>query len=374
MLTRLLGGLLALHEDLDDLGAGELRGRVLALREHLAYLGAGDENVVLLVVGAGLGGAHALADEAEEGVLEEEGGEPYFAFLEFVEDVLGVVVAVEGVTLRVLAGARVVAADDKVGAAVVLAADRVEDRLARAAVAHRRREDAEEGAVLRVVLVEDDLVGAHPYVRRDVLGAGLADQRVEEEAVDYLERALLDVLVGAVDGVARLEADDALPALLGKDLAQLARGVVVLGERLRVRVVDEEGDLAPDQGVLLAVDGGDAGVLFVRRAEDLAGLALPVVGELVLDEHGGEDAAIAVHERDLVALGDGTGLGVVHGEGDREAPDQPVLEVHRLDDRIVVGLDHEAGQRREDARGDHLEVGEGPGLERYPAQALGPLE
>jgi hypothetical protein len=144
----------------------------------------------------------------------------------------------------------VVAADDEVGAAVVLAADRVEDRLARAAVAHRRREDAEEGAVLRVVLLEDHLVGAHPDVRRDVLGAGLADQRVEQEAVDDFEGALLDVLVGAVDGVARLEADDALPALLGEHLAQLARGVVVLGEGLRVRVVDEEGDLAPDQGVL----------------------------------------------------------------------------------------------------------------------------
>src|ERR671916_2476805 len=296
MLTSLLARLLALHKDFYDLGAGELRRRVLALGEHLAHLGAGDEDVVLLGVGAGLGGTHALAGEAEEGVLEEQGGETYLPFLELVEDVLGVVVPVEGLAAGILARARVVAADDEVGAAVVLATDRVEDRLAGAAVAHRRREDAEESAVLRVVLVEDHLVGAHPDVRGDVLGAGLADQRVEEQAVHDLQRALLDVLVGAVDGVARLEADDALPALLGKDLAQLARGVVVLGERLRVGVVDEEGDLAPDQGVLLAVDGGDAGVLFVRRAEDLAGLPLLVVGELVLDEHLGEDAALAVHE------------------------------------------------------------------------------
>src|SRR3712207_3654275 len=142
MLTRLLGGLLALHEDFYDLGAGELRGWVLALGEHLAHLGAGDEDVVLLGVGAGLGGSHALAGEAEEGVLEEEGGKTDLAFLELVEDGLSVVVAVEGFAAGVLSGARVVAADDEVGAAVVLAADGVEDRLARAAVAHGGREDA----------------------------------------------------------------------------------------------------------------------------------------------------------------------------------------------------------------------------------------
>src|SRR4028118_1188482 len=128
MLRILLARLLALHEDFYDLGAGELRGRVLALGEHLAHLGAGDEDVVLLGVGAGLGGAHALARQAEEGVLKEEGGEPDLPVLELVEDVLGVVVAVEGLAAGVLAGARVVAADDEVGAAVVLAADRVEDR------------------------------------------------------------------------------------------------------------------------------------------------------------------------------------------------------------------------------------------------------
>src|SRR4028119_1367915 len=127
MLKNLLGRLLALHEDFYDLGTGELGGRVLALGEQRARRGAGDEDVVLLGVGAGLGGAHALARQAEEGVLEEEGGEPDLPVLELVEDVLGVVVAVEGLAARVLAGARVVAADDKGGAAEVLRADGVGD-------------------------------------------------------------------------------------------------------------------------------------------------------------------------------------------------------------------------------------------------------
>ena len=67
------------------------------------HLGAADEHVVLLVVGAGLGGPHPLALQAEEGVLEEEGGEPDLLFLELVEDVLGVVVAVERLAAGVLA-------------------------------------------------------------------------------------------------------------------------------------------------------------------------------------------------------------------------------------------------------------------------------
>src|ERR671917_243304 len=82
----------------------------------------------------------------------EEGCDPQLLGLELVEDVLGVVGAV------VAANPGVVAAHDKVRAAVVLAADRVEDRLPRPRVAHSRREDREHRAVLGVVAIEDRLV------------------------------------------------------------------------------------------------------------------------------------------------------------------------------------------------------------------------
>src|SRR3712207_2026257 len=62
----------ALDEDLDNLGAAELRRRVLALGEHLAHPGPGEEDVLLLVVRAGLGGRHPLAAQAEKGVLKHE--------------------------------------------------------------------------------------------------------------------------------------------------------------------------------------------------------------------------------------------------------------------------------------------------------------
>src|SRR5215210_8295711 len=138
---------LPLHEHFDDFGTGELWGRILTIGEHLAHLRTADKHVVLRIVGAGLGGPHPLAFEAEEGVFEEEWGQPDLPFLELVEDVLGFVVAVERPAGGVFSGTGVVAAHDEVRTAVVLAAYGVEDRLAGAPVAHSRREDGQQRPV-----------------------------------------------------------------------------------------------------------------------------------------------------------------------------------------------------------------------------------
>src|SRR5215210_1799379 len=363
-----------LHEHFDHFGAGELGRWVFALREHLAHLRAADKHVVFLIVGAGLGGSHALALQAEEGVFEEQGGEPDLLLVELVEDVLGFVVSVEGIALRVLAWSGVVAAHDEVRAAVVLAAERVEDRLAGSTVAHRCGEDGQHRPVLGIVALQDRLVGAHPDVGGDVRGASLAHERVQEEPVDYLQGALLDVLVRAVHGVTGLETDHALPALLREDFAQAARLVVVGRERLRVRVVDEQGHLTAEKHVLLAVDGGDAGMLGVRRPVDLGGLALLVVRVAVFDDHGREHPSRAVGEGDLLSHPYPVRLFLTRGEGDRQAPYETVLQVHRLDDALVVLADHKARKRREDAGGDHLQVREGPRTQGYPREAPGPPE
>src|ERR687897_2213182 len=292
---------LTLHQHFDDFGAGELGWWVLALGEHLAYLRTAYKHVIVFIVGAGLGRAHPLALQAEEGVFEEQWGKPDLPFLELVEDVLGVVVAVERPAAGVLAWSGVVAAHDKVCAAIVLAADSVEDRLAGSAVAHRRGEDGQHRPVLGIVASQDRLVGAHPDVGGDVRGASLADEWVQEQPVDYLQGALLDVLVRAVHGVTGLETDDTLPAFLREDLAQTARLVVVGRERLRVRVVHEQRYLAAEKYILQAVHGGDAWMLRARSAVDLAGLALLVVGVAVFDDHGRENASRLVGERDLLA-------------------------------------------------------------------------
>ena len=138
----------------------------------------------------------------------------------------------------VRADAGVVAAHDEVGAAVVLAADRVPHRLARAAVAHRGREGREQHAVLRVVAVEQRAVAVDAHRGRDVVALRLADQRVDQQAVDDLERGLGDVLVRPVDRVAGLEAGHAAPAALGEDPPGVDGIERQLGERRRRAVED----------------------------------------------------------------------------------------------------------------------------------------
>src|SRR5215207_5656009 len=354
----------AVDEDLDDLGATKLRRRVLALAEHLPHLRAREEDVRVLAVRARLRGRHPLAVETEEGVLEEERRYPELLFLELLEDMLGVVGAV------VAPDPRVVPAHDEVRAAVVLAAHRVEDRLPRTRVPHRRREDRQDGAVPRVITLQDDLVALHPYRSRDVVGLRLADQRVEEEPVHGLQSALLDVLVGAVDGVPGLEADHPSPALLGEELPELVRLVVVAGERPVVRLLLQERHLPAQEHLSLAVEGTYAGVLQVGRTVDLPRLALLLVGVAVLEEHRGDHAPVAVLKGYLLALAYGVRLVLADGERDGHAPHQAAGEMHGLDDALVVLADHKARKRGEDAGGDHLQVGERSRADCYLLQLL----
>src|SRR5512132_3665974 len=155
-------------QDLSHLGAAELLRRLFAVAEHLAHLRAAQEDVFLLSVGAGLARRHALALVAPERVLEEQGLDAELVDVDVVKDPLGIVGAV------VVADAGVVAADDEVGAAVIAPRNRVQYRLPRPGVVHLRREDAEDDAAVRVVVVHQDLIAAHTHIGGDVAGLGLA--------------------------------------------------------------------------------------------------------------------------------------------------------------------------------------------------------
>src|SRR5215831_20471743 len=118
-------GAVGRDQHLGHLRPRELRRRQLARGEELPHLRPREEDVVVATMRARLRRRHLAADTAEEGVLEEHRLDVELVRRELVEDPLRVVRAV------VVADARVVAADDEVRAAVVLAADRVPDRLAR---------------------------------------------------------------------------------------------------------------------------------------------------------------------------------------------------------------------------------------------------
>ena len=151
-------------------------------------------------------------------------------------DLLRVVWAVERLAVRVVPGARVVAPDDEVRAAVVLANDRVPDGLARSAHPHGEVEERERRGLLGV-LGEHGLVAAHARVVVDIAGLGQADDRMYQQVRLVLPGSTEgELLVGTMQGIARLERDDLAPAELAELRAQLCRRVaqpaeIVMGRR-----------------------------------------------------------------------------------------------------------------------------------------------
>src|SRR5207249_3120576 len=120
-------------QDLGDLWPGELDRQALTVGEQLPHARAAEREARVGRVRAGPGRGHGAAGGAVEGVLEADDLYPELARLVAVEEQLRVVGAV------VAADPGVVPPHDEVGAAEVAPDDGVEDRLARAGVAHPGR-------------------------------------------------------------------------------------------------------------------------------------------------------------------------------------------------------------------------------------------
>ena len=233
-----------------------------------AQLGAGDvehghallDLVRRLVLGALLDVDHVLEIDHLDADL----------VLVLAEQILGVVGAVEILAGRVLARARMVAPDDEMGAAVVLADQRVPDRLARAGHAHGEVQQAHRGGG-GGVLVEHRLVAAHPGEVVDVARLGQAHHRVDQQVgLGFLGGAEGQLLVGAVQRVAGLEGDDLAPAELAEIGAQLVRRVAAAAEivmRRRLDAGDRAAEIDLAGGVVQVVDRR---VGVVVGAEDLS--------------------------------------------------------------------------------------------------------
>ena len=301
--------------------------------------------MVVAAVRARLRRRHRAAGVAPERVLEEHRLDAELVRLELVEDELRVVGAV------VVADARVVAADDEVRAAEVLAADRVPDRLARACVAHRGRERGHDHAVGRVVVVDEDAVALDARRGGHVVGLRLADERVDEQAVDGLERALRQVLVRAVDRVAGLEADDAAPASLRERLARVSR------DRGRA-----PGTAARAGRRRSPCRRGRAGA--ARRGARLrdaprrsCGSSCSASRSLSYSKTSSTSSTASGRPSPSASATRSPCGCRFDGEADGKSPGEPVREVHVLDDALVVLAAHEALERRERARREHVQVG-----------------
>jgi hypothetical protein len=304
-------------------------------------------------VRAGLHGGHGAALVAVEGPIHAQRLQQEGVLRDLEEDLLRVERPV------VVADARVVAADDQVAAAVVLAEDRVQERLAGTRVAHVERVAGHGHALLAEVLVDQGVDRLHPDVGGYVTGLQLAHELVDVHAVADLDGDPGQVGVGAVHGIAQLQRRHRVPAALLEHLARLGGPLIEALELLGEVRLGEHLHGAGQVYLGLIHHHLDARVRHVGGPEDLLALVLLVDGVLLGHLHGGHQRVrFGVPERDLLADLDGVGEGFPRREGDGDRPEEAVLGRHlvRVADALPVRLPHEAVEGRESPDPQHDEV------------------
>lgn len=288
--TLLVAGGVGLAEDLDDFRVGEPFRNRGAGAETTTEFGSGDVERfhagLNFIDGCVVVGIREIGHHLERDDFDAE------FFLILLDGVLCVVRSVEIVALGVRAGTGVVAADDEVGCAVVLADDGVPDCFARTAHAHGEREEAEGGHAVGVA-GEEGLVDTDAGEVVDVAGLGEADDGVDEDiGLAGAGGADGKLTMSAVHGVAGLEGDNLGPAELVEVGAKLGGGVymvLVVGReivevRIRTAKLDVVVVLKLADGLELSsdveflcgvVEVDDGGVLLIST-EDVECLLGPV--------------------------------------------------------------------------------------------------
>ena len=309
---------------------------------------------------------HAPAVGAIERVVELQGpdGEaPVVDLVEYAVRVVGPVVAAEP---------GMVAPHHQVRAPEILAEEGMQQRLARAGVAHLDGVAGLDHPSCREVVGDQPVDGADPDIGRDVALLERTQDLMNEQPVAHLDGGLGEELVTAVHGVAGLEGGDRRPALLGEQRpgfggAQVkppvGLGKVALGEDLD-RTCQVDGALRHDLG--------DAGVGRVGGAVDLTALEVLVDGVSLGDREDAEDLPACVRQRHLVADGDGEIRAA--GKRDGQRPEEPALQAQIAARAAPVGRAHETRQRRVGAHGEHEEVRDLAARERQPFQGARPLQ
>ena len=195
-----------------------------------------------------------------------------------------------------------VAADDEVRAAEILADQRVPGRFARPCHAHGERQQAQHCRLLGIVR-QQVLVAAHAREVIHISRLRHADDRVDQQVgLGFLRRAEGEFLVRAVYRVARLKRHHAPPAEFPEALAQLPRVVAQVLEVIVRRRFDALEATAKIDAVRAIEQVIDARMRVVDRAEHGACFALDVRTEDARKLHRRDQNALGVPERDRVAF------------------------------------------------------------------------
>ena len=272
------------------------------------------------------------------------------------QQLLGVVRTVERRARRVAARSGVVAADDEMRAAVVLADDRVPHRLARAAHPHGERQQRQQRRLARIA-GQQRQIAANARVVVDVAGLRHADHGMNQEVgFDLLRRAQRQLLMRPVHRVARLERHDAHPPQLGELGPQLLRRVpqqpVVV-----VRHGPHAGQRAADVVRLRPLEEVRHGrVLWVGGAEDRLGLGPPFGPPDVLDLQRRQHDALGIAQGQARSGRERRGQLFGNVQRDRQRPERAVGETHLRAHALVIVPGQEPGERREAAVEQQLQV------------------
>jgi hypothetical protein len=113
----------------------------------------------------------------------------------------------------------VVAADDHLGAAVVLAEGGVQQAFAGTGIAHIQRVAALDDVFFYEVVFHQGIDAFDADFGRNVAGFQVAHQRVDVNTVTHFHGDFAQIFVGAVHGVAQLQSGHFAPAALFEYLA-----------------------------------------------------------------------------------------------------------------------------------------------------------
>lgn len=170
-----------------------------------------------------------------------------------------------------------------------------------------------------------------------------------------LQRALLDVLVRAMNGIARLKPDDRAPAALLKHGTRVDR-IVGVGCELR-RSPRQQRDPASQQHVALRHEGGDTGMRVISRSvHGVRFLFLVIAKSLFELQHAHKGQPIPVEQRNLVALVPLARLLPRHRQSDRQGPRSAVRETHVPQDALVIRSSHETLEGTVSSDAEQLQV------------------
>ena len=259
-----------------------------------------------------------------------------------------------------------VAADDQVGASVVPANQGVPERLAGTRHSHGERQQRQLRGVARIV-AQNLPVAADARVVIEVSRLRHADDRVDQQVrLQFAGRPQGQLEVRPMHRVAGLEGDRRLPSELREPSPQLLGRLAQSREVVVPRRLDPLDPAAHGHRVRPLVEMGNAGMGLVESPVDEFRLLAPVVLPDVVHREHHQRQPLQVAQNQLRPRFQPVGSFRSDVKRDRNRPQRPGRQAHRLADAVERGPVHEPVERRESAAHQQLQIADlarrqGPG-------------